>query len=379
MKSVKSLSLPSRWAIGIGFSVALIWIITALFTAKLVPEEWSLELKRNVRASGWTITERTEGWASSSVYEHGLIGSPLRDHLNQPKVLIWGDSFVEAIQVADDDKMHRQLARLLASESGLRAVGIGEPWWSVADHIVRLPDYERTLQDVRLHVIHLNSLEDTFPDQYPGARVSLFLSEPDLRFEKYDNEIQELEPPTHSGSFANSLYRLRLQFFLHLRTRLIKIASLDGLRFSLGIAQESGDDPFAHRAWNRFLEPSWGAAEAPMDAWRFLLRELDATTEIPILFVYAPPTPALADGSVILANPEKNLADHFASLCREQGIGFVNLEEPFLRFWNEERKFPKGFQNSRPWEGHYNADGHRLVAETIHSWIQENRHVVYPD
>ena len=187
MKSVKSLSLPSRWAIGIGFSVALIWIITALFTAKIVPEEWSLELKRNVRASGWTITERTEGWASSSVFEHGLIGTPLRDHQNLPKIFIWGDSFVEAIQVADDDKMHRQLSRLLASESGMVAVGIGEPWWSVADHIVRLPDYERTLQDVRLHVIHLNSLEDTFTDQYPGARVSLFLSEPDLHFEKYYN------------------------------------------------------------------------------------------------------------------------------------------------------------------------------------------------
>ena len=106
---------------------------------------------------------------------------------------------------------------------------------------------------------------------------------------------------------------------------------------------------------------------------------MDSTTEAPILFVYAPPTPALLSGDLILENPEKNLANHFSSLCKEQGIGFVSLEEPFLRFLEANGRFAKGFHNSRPWEGHYNADGHRLVAEAINSWIQENRHVVYPN
>ena len=78
-------------------------------------------------------------------------------------------------------------------------------------------------------------------------------------------------------------------------------------------------------------------------------------------------------------NPESALASAFADLCKTKGIGFTSLEKPLLRHLKDTGKFPKGFHNSRPWEGHYNADGHRLAAEAIHAWISENRHVVYPD
>jgi len=370
-----------KWSAGFVLSIVLIWTITAFFTENAVPEVWSDELKRNVPAKDWTKAGRREGWGQSHIGDLGLIGTSLPEISKKPKLLIWGDSFVEAYQVSDSAKMHRQLNVLQEASTGpsLSAVSIGESWWSVADYLFRIPDYETALQDVRLHVIHLFSLEDTFPDQYPGARVSLFLSDPDLHFEKYDNESHELESQQHSGRVKNSLYGLRLQFFLHLRTSLTNIARLDGLRFAPGTAQKSTADPAAHRAWNRFLDPAWGSAEPPLEAWRFLLRELDSTTEAPILFVYAPPTPALLSGDLILENPEKNLANHFSSLCKEQGIGFVSLEEPFLRFLEANGRFAKGFHNSRPWEGHYNADGHRLVAEAINSWIQENRHVVYPN
>jgi len=370
-----------KWSAGFSLSVLLIWSVTAVFTENAVPEVWSDQLKRNVPSKDWTKSSRREGWGKSHIGDLGLIGTSLPDISEKPKLLIWGDSFVEAYHVSDPEKMHRQFNALHGTEAEgpLSAVSIGESWWSVADYLFRIPDYETALDDVRLHVIHLYTLEDVFPDQYSGARVSLFLSEPNLHFEKYDNEGHEIESPELSGGVESLLLQLRLQFFLHLRTNLTKIARLDGLRFSPGIARKPTADPAAHRAWSRFLDPSWGSAEPPLEAWRFLLRELDSVTEAPILFVYAPPTPALVSGRQVLENPEKNLADHFSSLCQEQGIGFVSLEEPFLRFLEENGRFAKGFQNSRPWEGHYNADGHRLVAEAIHSWIQENRHVVYPD
>jgi hypothetical protein len=379
MKGLPPYPFIARWTAGFGVSVVLIWAITAVFSPNVVPEQWSPELARNVRAAGWTVTERTEGWASSSVGEFGLLGVSFPSIRDRPKVLIWGDSFIEAVQVADDEKMHRRLSRLLETDSGLEGVGIGEPWWSVADHLFRIPAYEAALKHVRLHVIHLYSLEDTLPDQYPGARVSLFLSEPDLHFEKYDNESHELESPRPAARASDSLYRMRLHFFLHLRTRLARIARLEGLRFAPGIQRPSAGEAGAHRAWNRFLDPAWSSSAPPEEAWRFLLRELDAATDVPILFVYAPPTPALDHGRMVFDNPEKPHAARFASLCREQGFGFLSLEDGFVRFVGEAGRFPKGFQNSRPWEGHYNSEGHRLAAEAIHEWIQENRHVVHPD
>lgn len=370
-----------KWLAGGLLSIVAIWIVTSVFSDSTPIEEWSEPLGRNILAPGSTYQERREGWATNHIGEHGLFGSRPEDLAAPSKIVIWGDSFVEAFHVEDASKMHRQLTGLRQGETRIKsaAIAVGERFCSIADYRFRIPDYEAVLGDVKLHVIHLYSLEDTFPDQYPGGRISLFLTEPTLHLEKYDNEFREIETPVSPGRARLLIDQYHLQFFSRLRTSLTKVARLNGLRFAPGIAQKSTGDPAAHRAWNRFLDPAWGSAEPPVEAWRFLLRELDSTTEAPILFVYAPPTPALADGQLVLENPEKNLADHFSSLCKEQGIGFVSLEEPFRRFLSETGRFPKGFHNSRPWEGHYNADGHRLVAEAIYSWIQENRHVVHPD
>jgi hypothetical protein len=370
-----------KWLAGGFLSIGVIWMVTAVFSDSVPLEEWSGALGRNTLAPGTTYQERREGWATNHIGEHGLIASRPEDLAATEKIVIWGDSFVEAFHVEDSAKMHRRLTDLLRKEPGGKgaALAVGERFCSIADYRFRIPDYEAVLKDVKLHVIHLYSLEDTFPDQYPGGRISLFLTEPNLHFEKYDNEFREIEAPVSPGRARVLIHQYHLQFFSRLRTSLTNIARLDGLRFAPGTAQKSTADPAAHRAWNRFLDPAWGSAEPPLEAWRFLLRELDSTTEAPILFVYAPPTPALLSGDLILENPEKNLANHFSSLCKEQGIGFVSLEEPFLRFLEANGRFAKGFHNSRPWEGHYNADGHRLVAEAINSWIQENRHVVYPN
>ncbi len=370
-----------KWMAGGLLSIVAIWVITARFSDSIPLEQWSEPLRRNVLSPGTTYQERREGWATNHIGDLGLIGSRPEDLAASPKVMIWGDSFVEAFHVDDRLKMHRQLTGLLQAKHNGKGTGIavGERFCSIADYLFRIPDYEAAIPDVKLHVIHLYSLEDTFPDQYPGGRISLFLSEPTLHFEKYDNEFRELEEPVRQSRARLLISQYDLQFFSRLRTSLTKIARLDGLRFKPGVVSKTKVDPAAHRAWNRFLDPAWGSAEPPLEAWRYLLKELDGATEVPILFVYSPPTPALLDGKLVLENPEKNLADHFAALCREQGIGFVSLEDPFRDFLKENGRFPKGFPNSRPWEGHYNPDGHRIVAETIANWIEENRHVVYPD
>jgi hypothetical protein len=373
--------LTLKWMAGGAISIVLIWAVTAIFTGNIPIEEWSEPLKRNILSPGSEVRERREGWATSHVGILGLIGSSAEDLAASPKILIWGDSFVEAFHVEDGAKMHRRLTGLLQADPETKggSIAIGERFCSIADYCFRIPDYERALGDVKLHVIHLYSMEDTFPDQYAGGRISLFLSEPNFHLEKYDNEFREMERPFEPGRGRRIIDRYHLQFFSHLRTRLTKIARLEGLRFSPGVYRGAGVDPAAHRAWNRFLDPEWGATEPPLEAWSYLLGELDKATEFPVLFVYAPPVPALVKGRVVLENPEANLAETFSGLCAERGFGFVNLGKPLGDFYRETGRFPKGFHNSRPWEGHYNEEGHRIVAGAIASWIQQNRHVVYPD
>ena len=69
----------------------------------------------------------------------------------------------------------------------------------------------------------------------------------------------------------------------------------------------------------------------------------------------------------------------FANLLQKEGFGFINLEEAYLTHWSDTGTFHRGFNNSRPWEGHYNAAGHKIAAEAIYRWIKENSHVVHSD
>ena len=285
----RTFRILGKWFNGLILSCFVIWGITAIFTENVFPSRWSEQLGRNIPSAGSTFQGRREGWGESRFGELGLAGTEFDEIATEDKLVIWGDSFVEAFNVDDAKKMHPQLNSILDADrpSRLHAVGVGESWWSVADYRFRIPDYEATLGQVRLHVIHLFTLEDVMPDQYPGARVSLFLSEPNLRFEKFDNESHELESPEVARPLRDTLYNVRLQFFFRLKSKIIRIARFDGLRFSPGQQQHHPATANAHRAWNRFLDPEWVNSPPPVAAWTFVLEELTSATDLPILFVYA--------------------------------------------------------------------------------------------
>jgi hypothetical protein len=197
---------------------------------------------------------------------------------------------------------------------------------------------------------------------------------------KYDNEFRELASPMRGNKLKSLAYGLRLQFFLRTKKQILQIIRLEGLRFSLGEQHPVGKGAHQQNGdWKRYLSPDWVATPPPVKAWKFLIDSLRGGTSTPILIVYAPTTPTLENGKTIEMNPEEEHVKVFREICRERGLGFINMEQRFLEYHRSTGKFQKGFQTSRPWEGHYNPEGHRLVAEAIHNWIKENRDAVYPD
>lgn len=372
------LPLILKWIAGFGLSLLAIWGITAVFTENFYPKVWAEQLGRNVSAPGWSFNNRSEAWARNDFGKLGLVGVADISTVSAPKVLIWGDSFVEAFQVPDSQKMHSQLTGMLSGDPApqFQAVGVGRRFQSFADYPFQIPKYERAIADCRLHVIHLFTLEDVYPDRNPADRISLFLTEPELHFEPYDNEYREIEAPVASNQLKDLVFKSRLQFFLRTKKKLVQIAHLEGLRFALGSQSLKGKGT---RDWSDYLAPEWVSRDAPVEAWKFALETLDEATDVPILFVYAPTTPTLSGGEVIKTNPERALADVFADLCRQNGFGFISMEEAFLNYQEETGRFTNGFSTSRPWEGHYNENGHRLVAQAVHDWMRENRHDLHPD
>jgi hypothetical protein len=375
-----------KWLAGGVLSLLAIWAVTAVCTPNIVPERWSEPFQRNVPAEGWSFSHRAESWATTHFGPEGFRNLTDLKVFEGPSAFIWGDSFVEAFQVNDVDKMEAQLNELLGKSGGQEPTfhAVGHSWWSFADYYFRLPLYERIAKDCRLHVIHLFTLQDVLPDQDPRGCISLFNSEPEYHFEEFSAENRGGAIKPEPDDLKESIYRMRLHFFLELKSRSIRIAKLNGLRFSLGPLETGPKDRYRGQgAWQymlgNMLNTGWATEPPPIEAWTFLLGALKKQTSVPIVFVYAPATPSMDGGRVILENPEQELAGAFAELCEKEGVGFVDLGPDFQALWETEGCLPRGFNTSRPGEGHYNADGHAIVAEAIHRWLKEHSDDLHPN
>ena len=108
--------------------------------------------------------------------------------------------------------------------------------------------------------------------------------------------------------------------------------------------------------------------ETELDAALALIRsEFDG----PIAFVYHPATEIQPDGSLELDYSDN--WDIFCGVCEQNGIDVIDTGPRFARLYETEQKLPYGFANTTPGEGHLNALGHRILAEEIISYLEENR------
>lgn len=106
--------------------------------------------------------------------------------------------------------------------------------------------------------------------------------------------------------------------------------------------------------------------------------ELDATLSLirsefdgPIAFVYHPTTEIQPDGSLKLGYSDT--WDIFCRVCEKNGIDVIDTGPRFARLYETEGQLPYGFANTTPGSGHLNAQGHRILAEEIISYLEELR------
>ena len=58
--------------------------------------------------------------------------------------------------------------------------------------------------------------------------------------------------------------------------------------------------------------------------------------------------------------------------CEVNRVDFLYPIESFRRFTHDTGKFPLGFANSVPDAGHFNQDGHRLIAESVVEYLRRH-------
>jgi hypothetical protein len=327
----------------------------------VIPYEYSPITKSAIPAEGHAHDFRDEGWGTTHFGKYGISGIDDVTAISGPKIAIWGDSHVQALQVADRDKVAQQVTQISAADgTPITGVGIASGDRTVGDYYFQLPQYERIV-DPRCHFIVLsNDMTDVCPDGL------VFLSEPTLHFKD-----RNFLPAMTGGRARKTLEQWRLRFLWRAMSVTLKTGPSRNqwrkLRFAVGPGPAASPPS----------KPP--APETYQDAWRYLLKKIRQQASRPVVFVYAPRTPFIDEGHVRFDDPAAPMVKGFKNACGQAGIAFIDLTRDFEEFYRKTGEFPRGFNNGFISRGHWNQHGHRLVAKAIVRYLQESKDLILAD
>lgn len=346
----KSSRIFALWISGFIISCFVIWPIGYLLLNSIVVYQRNANLDVWLPKCGTEIRWTSEGWGTTNFGELGTTGMIESLNSKKHKILIWGDSFVEAFQVDDKEKMQSQLNGLI-TRTGVEdtvGVGIGYSGRNLSDYFFLLPSYEELMPHVISHVI-VFQLNDILPN---GKTL---LDDPETPFKK-----RVWEP--FGRKIRIVFHKMKMTAFWNAFRDFYK--GMKKLRFRPGITGKAENLP------NEKLPDN------SEKYFELIAEKFQKVTNKPVCFVYIPDVPKIKNGVVAISNGDEDLVQTFGGILKTKGLHFINMQKPFVDFWRINGRFPRGFSNSRPDRGHLNSDGHYLVGESIAQWVYEFQHVI---
>lgn len=223
--------------------------------------------------SAWRFTE---GSSITRFKKHGF-NAALPD--GRANVYLHGDSYIEALMVPDDKKPDAVLTRELG---GTNLVwGIGRSGTGIPSFIVHAREYERVFGLPRVHIFFVTSSDDI-----TGDKGDEYVWD--------ESGIQKCTPKTSQMQMG-----------------LVRVVNKYHLNFL--ISCYNNYNQFKRKRWHFFPEfsssvktksvsRSCGSTDELLDV---LCDEIRRTIKAPVLFVYCPDTPVLANGSVSFQEGEE--------------------------------------------------------------------------
>ncbi|HMC30645.1 MAG TPA: hypothetical protein VKL99_07395 [Candidatus Angelobacter sp.] len=297
---------------------------------------------KHEKQSGMEVRWFTEGIATSHFSSDSLrvTGNPHID--GAPSILIFGDSYVEAFQVNDEETMGSVLERRLRSS--------GRPWnvlqygWSGADgpeYIYAAPMLKQKYPYQRIFVV-MNS-----GDFVPSSQnVRLVRRREMVTAETISAGFVPGHPASNTGKMAG-------------------IFKESGLFYACGARFLSDILP---RLTNRGSDlPSVAARRrVSADAVDIVITGLKQAYGDNLVVLYVPAEPYLPQDLPQLENSV------VLDSCRAHGIACVSLYEPILQELEVNHRLARGFNNTAPAWIHLNKLGHRLAANAMYDWLKSH-------
>lgn len=267
-----------------------------------------------------------EGYCSTILNENGLRAPSAGEARGYAeRVLFVGDSFTAAFQVPDETTYVKQVeSSLRASGANVLCVNAGQEGANSAAHLFRA---------------------DAVVEEFRPTRVVLQVGDGDFSSELTVPVARGywLEPNGDSWAPRQGSVDARAD---RLRDALTRVP--------LGY--------WLFQRWKASATPTPLAenTEADPEMIRWILQEYREKFGEDLLLVYTPEMDYFA-GSSEPTEIEATVMDS----CADLGIETVDLRDAFLGRYAESRQPLQGFANTRPGTGHWNAEGHAIVAQTV--------------
>ena len=296
-----------------------------------------------------TVRNYFEGFSCAHFQTDGLseVGRRLTGNprlSGVPEGLIIGDSHVVAYAVRDEETMGSVVERL--SRDAGRPLNVGQYGWPGANSATFLATAASLLRgrDPSWVAVILNSFNIGVNalELQGGWRMEVA---PDYSFRLIDGR------PRGQGRLRQTLGPL----FRH-STLFLGLVQRAGL-FRTRLAQGSCSKQTVNQDLESAIDPE--TDRVPRASVLGLKRAFGGR----LLVVYAPQV--LGPGHYSLEPAETELQ----RLCAEEGVAFLSVREQLERDREQYSRLSRGFHNTAPGVGHFNAIGHRIIGEAIWRYI----------
>ena len=325
-----------KWLMAMIGILGVVWLCGIFLEAPPVARVIDNDVGMSVPQPGTSVWRFTEGNSNTRFKEHGL-NAALPD--GRANIYLHGDSYIEGLMLSDEKKPDVVLTKALG---GTNLVwGIGRSGIGIPSFIVHAREYERVFGVPRVHVFFVTSSDDILGDQ--GDEYV------------WDREGVSKCAPRTSPS----------------KMKLIRFVNKYHLNFL--ISCYNNFNRLKKRRWHLVPGISRGDTSkqssdesAPVaQCFEALCGEIKRTVKAPVLFVYCPHTPVLANGSVTCSAGEE-------CFLKVKGVDIVDVSPALNSLYAAQGVFPRGFDNaSGPGDGHLNALGVEAVFSYVAKYMKE--------
>lgn len=294
-------------------------------------------------APGSFVARFTEGGAVSHYGRLGL--NPIvysERNKTKPFFLLHGDSYIEALQVSDEDKPDA----VLTSELSERAVcyGTGRSGYGFPSMLGRAMEYERVLGRPVAHIFFCAS----------GIRNDVF--------EDGGGEIEKI----------GSGYKKKIVGMSSAHTLYSKIVNRLHINFLVEAHKAIADVLSEYRKPKMSAQSKTEAKDDLERELEFIFKAMNSQLKAPAVIVYCPVVPRISHGCVVRENVESDDAAVLIRCAEGNGLKFVDLTGVLLDLYDEKRIVARGFPNlGGPGNGHLNVEGIKTVFQYVAKYLKE--------